>query len=104
MVRPSPAPVFGAIVGAGLRAATGCLTWNRVKGWVKALVGGLGGVLGSTPPPPPPEMKCPALLRARALSPLVATSRPALVRRPIFIISRLLNCAAIISRLFFWAS
>ena len=55
-------------------------------------------------PPPPPEMKCPALLRARALSPFVATRRPALVRRPIFIISRLLNCAAIISRRFFWAS
>src|SRR6185503_50935 len=100
MVRPSPAALFGAIVGAGLRAATGCLTVNLVKAWVKALVGGLGGVFGNTPPPPP-EMKCPALLRARALSPFVATRRPALVRRPIFIISRLLNCAAIISRLFF---
>jgi hypothetical protein len=45
----------------------------------------------------------PALLSARALRPLLGMRSPALVKSPIFIKSRLLRRAAIISCLFFAA-
>src|SRR5215208_4671552 len=64
-----------------------------VNGWMNGAAGGLAiQSVGS-----------PALLRARALSPLLGMRNPALVKSPIFIKSRLLKRAAIISRLFFAA-
>jgi hypothetical protein len=50
------------------------------------------------------SMKWPALLRARALSPRLGMSRPALVKSPKRIISRRVSPALSISCLFFLAS
>src|SRR5262252_3757983 len=59
-VRPSPAAVLGATVGAGDSDATGCLTVRTWSGWMNDRVGGL-----VVPPPPSAQ--------ARALNPFFAT-------------------------------
>src|SRR5688572_14072027 len=64
-----------------------------VNGWMKGAAGGLAIQPVGTP----------ALLRARALKPILGMSKPALVKSPIFIISRRLRPAFIISCLFFAA-
>src|SRR5215217_6318114 len=98
MVRPSPPEMLGRTVGAGLSAATDCLTVILVNGWLKGVVGGLPG-----PPPGPLSRKWPALLRALTLNPDTGASKPAVVSSPILIMSRRLKPAEIISRLFFAA-
>jgi hypothetical protein len=93
--------VFGAIVGTGLRAATGCATGGMGIGSRKGVVGGLSGV-PSLPSRHLSSQSSP-LNCARALSPFLWIRYPALVSRPAFIMSRRLNCALIISRRFFAA-
>src|SRR6266404_7265634 len=94
MTRRSPASGFGCIIGAGLRDGTDCLTGEIGRGSLKGLNGAPCKLAGCPKGRPVP---------ARALSPDVGTRKPALVNKPILIISRRLSCAAMISRLFFCA-
>src|SRR5436853_6970208 len=85
MVRPSPAAVFGATLGAGFSDATGCFTGRIGNGSINERVAGL--VLE----PPPLGLRP----QARELNPFFVTRYPAPVSRPILKRSRPVRPAAI---------
>jgi hypothetical protein len=85
--------VFGAIVGAGFRLATGWAIRMIWSGSTKALVFGLAGSKDGTHTEFDPGER-------RALKPLMGARSPADVMSPILIRSRRLRPAAISSRRF----
>jgi hypothetical protein len=87
--------VLGTICGVGpVSVVVGCLITRRGISSMNGVVGRLCGVSSIKP----------ALLRGRALKPILGMSIPALVNSPILSMSRLFRPAAISSRLFLAAT